>query len=146
MANAYHLFGSITRERIEPEIQTFDGTRWQAHAFRYKPGPTGEAPRFVAPHQPRVDFLLWFHGLRYRGGLPDYLLTLLERLCVEPATVAPLFPAPLDPRPVAVRVAYWEYHFTTPEERAETGDWWRRRLVGTTEALDCRALRDPSSP
>ena len=26
--NVYHLFGSITRERIEPEFQTSDGTTW----------------------------------------------------------------------------------------------------------------------
>ena len=61
----YFLYstGSITRERIEPTFETSDGTSWTPLAFHYKPGPVDRPPPFVAPHQPRVDFLLWFYGL-----------------------------------------------------------------------------------
>lgn len=141
VANAYHLFGYITRERIEPEIQTTDGGEWQAHDLRYKPGDPLRAPPFVAPHQPRVDFQLWFHGLGFRGGTPEYVRTLLRRLCTDPAAVQSLFPKPLDPKPRAVRVEYWRYHFTTPEERRETGAWWRREPVAATVAIECAPLR-----
>ena len=27
--------------------------------FRYKPGPLGRAPPWVAPHQPRLDWQMW---------------------------------------------------------------------------------------
>ena len=70
VANAYHLFGHITRERIEPEFQTRDGDRWRAHDLHYKPGDPLRPPPVVAPHQPRVDFLLWFYGLDFRRGSP----------------------------------------------------------------------------
>src|SRR5690606_25927961 len=47
VVNTYHLFSQITRERVEPEFQTFDGTSWTAHPLQYKPGPTDRAPPFV---------------------------------------------------------------------------------------------------
>src|SRR5439155_3636406 len=64
LVNTYHLFGHITRARIEAEFQTSDdGTTWTAHDFRHKAGDPARRPDWVAPHQPRVDFQLWFYGL-----------------------------------------------------------------------------------
>jgi hypothetical protein len=144
VANAYHLFGHITRERVEPEVQSLDGEEWRPHHLRYKPGDILSPPPFVAPHQPRVDFLLRFHGLDSRSGPPRYLVSLLARLCTEPATVASLFAAPLPRAPAAVRVAYWRYHFVTPEEREASGAWWRRELLGATPPLACAGARRAS--
>jgi hypothetical protein len=28
-----------------------------------------------------------------------------------------------------VRAQWYEYHFTSPAERARTGQWWRRELM-----------------
>ena len=59
LANTYHLFASITRERIEPEFQTLadgpvedreaDDAAWTAQHLRHKPGDVTRAPDFVAP-------------------------------------------------------------------------------------------------
>jgi hypothetical protein len=59
VVNSYHLFGHITRTRIEPEFQTRDdaGT-WVAHDLRHNPGHTRRRPDRVAPHQPRDDYQL----------------------------------------------------------------------------------------
>ena len=35
-----------------------------------------------------------------------------------------------DGPPKIVRARLYLYRFTTPEERRETGDWWKRELVG----------------
>ena len=104
--------------------------------MRYKPGPLDRAPPFVAPHQPRVDFLLWFYGLGYRG-MPRYVGSLLAHLCREPGVVQPLFVDPLPAHPESVRVVFYDYHFTTAAEKAETGNWWRRRRVAETRAFSC---------
>ncbi|MCB9785367.1 MAG: lipase maturation factor family protein [Deltaproteobacteria bacterium] len=138
LINTYHLFGHITRERVEPEFQTFDGERWTAHDLHYKPGDPGRPPPFVAPHQPRVDFNLWFYGLSFRRGTDAWVATLLERLCDDPDAVAPLFVDPLPSAPQAVRIAFWQYHYTTPEVRARTGDWWTRTPVGALRPLKCQ--------
>jgi len=93
------------------------------------------APDFVAPHQPRVDFQLWFYGLSFRRGTPTYVRTLLERLCTDPAAVQELFTKPLPPAPTAVRIQFWRYHFSP---RGQPRAWWTRELAATTEAIECR--------
>ncbi len=137
LVHVYHLFGSITRERIEPEFQTSDGSTWTAHDLHDKAGDPMRPPPLVAPHQPRVDFLLWFYGLSFRRGTPGYVAAILDRMCHEPATVAPLFVDELPPAPAAVRIVFWRYHFTTPEERAASGAWWSREQVAALRPMDC---------
>lgn len=136
--NTYHLFGHITRERIEPEFQTFDGHEWYPLLLEHKPGDPLRAPDFVAPHQPRVDFQLWFYGLGFRHGTPSYVGALADRLCNDPAAVRRLFATPLSVAPEAVRIVFWQYHFTTPAERRASGAWWKRTQVATSRAQPCR--------
>ena len=95
LVNTYHLFAAITRERIEPELQTSadGGETWTAHDLRHKAGDPARAPDFVAPHQPRVDFQLWFYGLAFQRREPAYVAMLVERMCDDPAAVGPLFRA-----------------------------------------------------
>jgi hypothetical protein len=145
-ANAYHLFGHITRERIEPELQTGSDNGWRPQHFHYKAGDPSDAPSFVAPHQPRVDFRLWFHGLGFQRSTPRYVVALLHRLCTRPAAVQPLFAGPLEAQPTAARIEYWQYHFTSIVERRKTGAWWRRESLGATPAVDCEALRRNAPP
>ena len=121
LVNTYHLVAAITRERIEPEFQTLDDDAWRAQDLVYKPGAPERAPRFVAPHQPRLDFQLWFHGLAYQRGQPPYVHMLLERMCEDAAAVRPLFRDPLPQHPRAVRVVYWQYHFDLARREARDG-------------------------
>ncbi len=137
LINTYHLFGHITRERIEPQLETLQNGQWTPHHFKHKPGDLARAPDFVAPHQPRVDFQLWFHGLGYRGAAPEYVVTLVDRLCRDPEAVQPLFAAPLPPHPEAARIVYYRYHFTTAAERRATGNWWTREPLGMTRPIPC---------
>lgn len=138
LVNTYHLFGHITRERIEPEFQTSEGQTWTPQPLRHKPGDLARAPDLVAPHQPRVDFQLWFYGLSFQARTPEYVATLLDRLCRDPDAVQDLFARPLAARPGSVRIAFWQYHFATPAERRATGLWWRRDFVGATPPVPCR--------
>ncbi len=124
--NNYHLFGHITRHRIEPSFETRGGDGWTEHEMHYKPGPPGRRPPWVAPHQPRVDFLLWFYGLSFRRQTPAYVTRLVDQICRDPDAVQPLFADELPARPDSVRILLRRYRFTTPEERAQTGDWWER--------------------
>jgi lipase maturation factor 1 len=137
LVNTYHLFASITRERIEVEFQTLTDDLWRPYHLRHKPGDPGRAPNFVAPHQPRVDFQLWFYGLAWQRQEPPYVAALVHRLCESPALVQSLFRDRLPAGPDAVRIAYHRYQFTTPPERRATGQFWRRTLVATSPAVSC---------
>jgi hypothetical protein len=139
LVNTYHLFAAITTERIEPQFETSSdgGATWTEHDLWHKPGDPKRAPDFVAPHQPRVDFQLWFYGLNYQQREPSYVATLVGLLCEDPGAVGALFRAPLPARPDAVRLSYWRYHFTSPDQARAGGPWWRRESVGTTRAIPC---------
>lgn len=131
VANAYHLFANMTLIRREAVIEgSDDGRTWQEYEMRYKPGDVHRAPGFVAPHQPRVDFQLWFLLLGSRWGAP-YFDRLLQRLLTNPDSVAPLFahmPYSLG-SPRYLRVAVYRYRFTDFRARRDTGAWWRRELI-----------------
>jgi hypothetical protein len=137
LVSTYHLFAAITRDRIEPELQTFDGSSWTPHDMLHKPGAEDRAPHLVAPHQPRVDFQLWFYGLSFQRGAPPYVVALLDRACHDPAAIQALYPGPLPEAPRAARMAFYQYHFTTPDERRATGAWWKRTWLGATRPLAC---------
>jgi hypothetical protein len=135
--NSYHLFKAITTERIEPEVQTFDGVSWTAQDFHYKPGDPHRRPPFVAPHQPRVDFRLWFYGLAFQRPPPGFVIKLVDRVCHEPKAVQSLFAAPLPDEPQAVRLVFWQYHFTSAAERRRDGTWWKRQPLAETRPISC---------
>ena len=51
-------------------------------------------------------------------------------LAADPATLSLLRTDPFrGRRPRHVRALYYRYRFTTPAERAATGDWWHREFV-----------------
>jgi hypothetical protein len=114
VADVYHLFASVTTQRDEVILDVKEQPEgpWRELVFRYKPGPLDRPAPYIAPHQPRVDFSLWFHGLNPRGRLPLYLLRLQHALCVSPDRVAPLFVSPPPAHAAAVRVRYARYRMT----------------------------------
>ncbi|MCB9797285.1 MAG: lipase maturation factor family protein [Alphaproteobacteria bacterium] len=136
IANVYHLFGHITTERVEPELQLLVQGAWQPAHLRFKPGPPERRPPWVAPHQPRLDFRLWFHGLSYERGLPGYLQGLIRGVCLDPEAMQSFFPEPLPPAPEAARVVYWDYRFAPPGADV----WWQRALVDATRPIPCEVF------
>ncbi len=144
--NAYHLFASMTIERHEVAIEgSADGAEWLPYEFRYKPGDPRRAPPFVAPHQPRVDFQLWFLALGGRARGERYFDALLARCLEEPRAVAPLFsrdPFPETP-PARLRVLMYRYRFTDAAARRATGAWWTRELEATSREMTASGTAKP---
>jgi len=140
VSNSYGLFRTMTTTR--PEIQVEgrgDDGDWTPLPFRYKPGDPSRAPRFFAPHMPRLDWQMWFAALRAErpAGRPQAAAWLeqgepwLGRLGEavlrgNPDVLALLGPSPFGGTPPReVRLVLWQYRFT------EDGpDWWQRERVG----------------
>ncbi|GIW45453.1 MAG: membrane protein [Candidatus Binatia bacterium] len=132
VVNAYHLFASMTYDRYEAVIEGSDDARdWHEYEFRYKPGDVFRAPPWVAPHQPRVDFQMWFLLLRGRAPRDPYFHTLLFRLLTDPTRVAPLFARnPFGQRPPRwLRVVVYRYRFTDWSRGWESHAWWERERM-----------------
>ncbi|HEY6098960.1 MAG TPA: lipase maturation factor family protein, partial [Anaeromyxobacter sp.] len=61
IVNGYGLFAVMTTRRPEIVVEgSRDGTVWTPYEFRWKPGDPLRRPQFVAPHQPRLDWQMWF--------------------------------------------------------------------------------------
>ena len=62
--NSYGLFRVMTKDRPEIVIEgSDDGIEWRPYVFKWKPGPLDRMPAFVEPHQPRLDWQMWFAAL-----------------------------------------------------------------------------------
>jgi hypothetical protein len=129
--NGYGLFRVMTVERPEIVIERSpDGLEWTEWNLQWKPGELDRRPGLVAPHQPRLDWQLWFAALD-PGGASYWLRPLMTRLLegAPPVTALVGDAAFADTPPRFLRLAHYDYRFTTSAERAETGAWWHRELI-----------------
>jgi hypothetical protein len=126
--NSYGLFRVMTTSRSEIIVEgSDDGKTWRAYEFKYKPGAVTRRPGFVEPHQPRLDWQMWFAALSSYEWTP-WFQALLARLLEGSAPVLGLLarnPFPAHP-PKYVRAVRYDYRFTTAAERRATGAWWSR--------------------
>src|SRR5207248_6354049 len=129
IVNGYGLFRVMTQDRGEIILEgSADGIDWLPYEFKWKPGDVKRAPGWCAPHQPRLDWQMWFAAL----GTPQenpWIGGLVVRLLQGSRDVDRLFthnPFPEKP-PRYVRGMYYRYRFTTLNERRQTGEWWKRQ-------------------
>jgi hypothetical protein len=130
--NRYGLFAVMTTSRPEIIIEgSNDGVAWLPYEFKYKPGDVKRRPSFVAPHQPRLDWQMWFAALGdYRHN--PWLVNFCQRLLEGSGPVLRLLehnPFPHAP-PRYMRAVVYDYHFTDFATRRQTGAWWRRQERG----------------
>lgn len=131
-ANPYGLFAVMTTKRPEIILEgSRDGVTWEAYEFRYKAGDPLRRPGFVQPHQPRLDWQMWFAALgSYRSD--PWIVNLCVRLLEGSPEVLKLLgknPFPGNP-PRYLRAVTYDYRFTDPETRRRTGAWWQREYQG----------------
>lgn len=130
--NTYGLFAVMTTVRPEIVVEgSLDGETWLAYEFRYKPGEVRRPPPFVAPHQPRLDWQMWFAALRPAFATPWFPRFLVRLLEGSPEVLSLLAknPFPQGP-PRYVRARLYDYRFTDFATRRATGAWWERELLG----------------
>jgi hypothetical protein len=122
----------MTTERQEIIIVgSHDGLQCQAYEFKWKPGDVNRRPRFVAPHQPRLDWQMWFAALGFYQNNPWFRRFLIRLLEGSPDVLALLKKNPFPQAPPRfVRAALYDYRFTNPATRRATGAWWHRQRRG----------------
>ena len=122
---------------------------WREIPLRYTPSATDRAPRRTAPHQPRLDWQMWFAALGSYEHNP-WLLHLAYKLLLgtrrPPSSTSPTsssassasstavldlldadaYPFPPDRPPQRVRMILYHYDFT------RTRSEWARRTPGAT--------------
>jgi predicted DCC family thiol-disulfide oxidoreductase YuxK len=131
IVNPYGLFVTVTTKRPEIIIEgSEDGRTWRQYVFRYKPGPVDRPPGWNIPHQPRLDWQMWFAAYRSTADDP-WVERLVVRLLEGSAAVRALLatdPFPERP-PNFIRAQLYDYRFAHGIE-APAGQWWIGQLDG----------------
>jgi hypothetical protein len=132
VASAYGLFAVMTTERLEIVVEgSDDGVEWKTYAFPWKPGDPSRAPAFVAPHQPRLDWQMWFAALGSFERNPWFSHFMARLLEGTPEVLSLLSENPFPSHPPRyVRAELYRYRFSNPEDRARLGVWWTREDLG----------------
>lgn len=132
IVNAYGPFATTTMTRPEIVVEGSDDEQsWHEYAFRYKPGPLDRRPSWNIPHQPRLDWQMWFAANGSFGENPWFQGFLRRLLEGRAPILALLGPNPFpDHPPKYIRALLFEYQFADPSTHAQTGQWWTRRPRG----------------
>ena len=133
VVNGYGLFAVMTTERRELVIEgSLDGEAWHEYGFPFKPGDLNRTPGWAAPHQPRLDWQMWFAALTRPEHAP-WVYGLVFRLLDAEPTVLEWIDDPFGgERPRYVRIVSYRYTFTTRSTSAsstpggESGRAWTR--------------------
>jgi lipase maturation factor 1 len=129
--NAYGLFAVMTTTRLEIVLEgSEDGAAWVEYEFKYKAGDLHRRPPWVAPHQPRLDWQMWFAALgRFEDD--EWFQNFCVRLLQADKEVLRLLER--DPfegrRPRYVRAVLYRYRFSDAEARQRDGVWWTRERL-----------------
>ena len=132
IGHIFHVFPNMQTERHELQIEgSNDAKVWKPYVFKYKPGALDKKPSFIVPHQPRLDWMIWFVPPR-NAEMLYWFEQFLFRLHQGSAEVLDLLehnPFP-DKPPEYLRVQVFQYRFTTVKEREQSGHWWTRNYLG----------------
>ena len=149
-----------------------DGSEWREIPPRYAPFGVTRPPRRTAPHQPRLDWQLWFAALGHYQHNPWLLHLMYKIVTALPADDDALALLDVDAYPFAdtpptkVRASLYHYDFTRApsawargipgavqlapgcnpfrhENRSDCDAYWTRRRVSEyVPAVDAAVLRD----
>lgn len=136
LVGTYGAFGSVTRERYEIVVEGTDepvvtgSTKWRAYEFKGKPTAMDRMPPQIAPYHLRLDWLMWFAAMGDYSENLWFVRFMGKLLEGDEATLSLLKSNPFpNGKPKYVRAELFHYHFTTPEERRKTGQWWKREFT-----------------
>ncbi|XP_053742845.1 lipase maturation factor 2a [Synchiropus splendidus] len=135
LVNSYGLFRRMTGTSGRPEVViegSHDGIAWTEIEFMYKPGNMSASPPVVTPHQPRLDWQMWFAALGAHTQAP-WFSSLVYRLLQGKTDVIELIQTdisqyPFHQKPPAyIRAHRYKYWFTELKADGSYPErWWRR--------------------
>jgi len=148
ISSGYGLFRSMTgvgedgkvarREiifEIAPDADKVEDVEWTELTFKYKPGNVKKRPSFVAPHQPRLDWQMWFAALRGDGVFQDARYRWFSMFIIRILQKSPEVWKILDPSmqkhmnaTTYLRISMFEYDFAPKKEEGD--DVYVRKNLG----------------
>ena len=107
-----------------------DRENWFPYEFKWKPGDVKKKSGFTAPHQPRLDWKMWFAALSSYERNPWLIHFMTRLLQGSPVVIALLDNNPFpDSPPRYLQAVVYDYRFTNSEVRNQNNAWWTRKLL-----------------
>lgn len=142
IANSYGLFRSMTGVGGRPEL-IIEGTdnlngKWKEYNFLYKPGNVTRPLPFIFPHQPRLDWQMWFAALGSYRQNPWFIHLIYKLLHGEESVLLLLDENPFPKQPPKyIRSMLYTYHYTRIPKNTKSliegfqnsrtiKNWWKR--------------------
>ena len=150
LVNSYGAFGSVGKQR---PVIVFEGTDsadpdtatdWKEYPYVGSPWDPKQAPPFIAPYQPHLDWQLWFAAMASPDYYPWTFNLVWKMLHNDPATLSLFAANPFpDHPPKYIRAVLYNYHFA-PLGNPDHAYWTRDRLGLWLPAysVDSADLRD----
>ncbi|VDK45956.1 unnamed protein product, partial [Anisakis simplex] len=134
LTHAYGLFRRMTGLYGRPEVIVEGAYEpngpWVPFNFYAKPLKLDAKPRFILPHQPRLDWQMWFAALGAYQHNP-FFISLVHHLLRNNTEVTYLMDRyPFEHKlPKFIRAQLYLYHYTAPNKQGEWPvNYWRRDL------------------
>lgn len=137
LVNNYGPFAVMTRTRNEIIIQgSNDGKDWKEYEFNYKPGKLDQALGWNIPHQPRLDWQMWFAALQTPVRIEWFDQLLVKVKQGNPSVLALLKynPFPGFP-PKQLRAVWFTYQFSSLQHFKNSGEIWQRKKQGVIRQI-----------
>jgi hypothetical protein len=131
VVNNYGPFAIMTTTRPEIIVQgSNDGIEWKTYKFNYKPVDLDQHLSWNIPHQPRLDWQMWFAALQppSKGSWFDKFMARLQEGSLPVLSLLDHNPFPNKP-PRYVRALLYRYTYSTHEQRKKTGHIWQRQYL-----------------
>ncbi|KFM58152.1 Lipase maturation factor 2, partial [Stegodyphus mimosarum] len=128
------MTGVDGRPEIVVEGSNSLATGWKEYHFLYKPGELSRRPPILIPHQPRLDWQMWFAALGNYEHNP-WFVSFVYRILDGEKDVLDLLdverlPFPPNKPPKYIRAILYKYSYTSPTSSSSTKkkgvDWWTR--------------------
>ncbi|HEY5138383.1 MAG TPA: lipase maturation factor family protein, partial [Methylococcales bacterium] len=131
LINNYGPFAVMTTERPEIIVQgSLDGRSWQTYQFKYKPVNLDQKLSWNIPHQPRLDWQMWFAAMETPARDSWFSRFMLKLKEGSPQVLSLLASNPFPEKPPAfVRALLYRYFYTTMAQREATGQIWQREYL-----------------
>ena len=120
---------------IAPDAKTVEDLKWTELEFKHKPGDVRKRPSFVAPHQPRLDWQMWFAALRGDGVFRDPRYKWFSMFIIRILQKSPEVWNILDPSmqkhmetTTYLRASMYEYDFAPKKEEGNDAVYVRKNL------------------
>ena len=132
LVNNYGPFAVMTTKRNEIIVQgSNDAQHWTDYEFKYKPGNLNRVSGWNIPHQPRLDWQMWFAALGppQKGSWFEKFLNKLLDGSPQVLSLLDKNPFP-DKPPLYIRALQYHYSYTSLKQRNNNQQLWQRQYEG----------------